>query len=1085
MILKSLLSGLFLLLSALPILRAGPLPDPLILSSDWKLQDAAKVPSKGEDISKSGFQTSGWYPATVPGTVLNTLVNNKVYPEPLYGENNRPDKIPETLCRTPYWYRTTFNAPPSYAGRTVWLNFDGINYTAEVWVNGTPVGKMKGAFARGIFDVSKLVKLGETATLAVLVTPQPNPGNPIEHTVYNGLGKNGGISAIDGPTFLCTMGWDWIPGIRDRATGIWQKVYLSAAGPVVIKDPFVSADLSLPKLDSADLKVEVTLQNGNDRPQTGVLKGTIGEGTEAVAFQQSVEVSATGCTVVTLTPAMKPALRLKNPKLWWPNGFGPQHLYPVNLSFEIDGTISDAAGFKLGIRKIAYTVPGTENLTLSVNGVPVVCTGGNWGLDEALKRIPRERLEAQIRMHKQANYTMIRNWVGQSTGEDFYDCCDRSGIMLWDEFFQPNPGDGPNPTDLESYLANCREKIVRFRNHPSIAVRCGRNEGHPPDNIDEPLRKMVAELVPGTHYQSSSTDGHGVHSGGPYRWRTPQEYYSADCAFKTEIGSVSIPTLEAVQAMMPKKDWEAINNDWVEHDLGRGAAGGDTYPGELNRRYGKAANLADFVRKGQLMNYEAFRSMYEGRLARMFNPTTGIITWMSNPAQPSFVWQLYSWDLEPNSALYATAKACELVHIMLNESPSKDKASGHVQVLNQQGHSLSGATASVAVYNLDGTLAYRHEQKVEAPASATSDLGAVAWPAKLSNVHFVQLKLLGSTGKAISENFYWRETPDQKGLQDLQSLPVVKLQASVKRHDAGGKCLLDVTLRNPAPGIALMVHLQLRRKADGERVLPVIYSDNYVSLTRGESKTITIEAAAADLKGEQPLVVLDGWNVDVIPVVAPASSGDCWIEPNKNALVSSWPVTSIAVKWFDGPLSKVKIQCGGGTSKDFRQDAGYDLGGNGRGVDAPTDISAVPATPTSLYKFGRVGECTYTLPMKPATKGYRVRLYFAETEFGPKPLPKSGRPKPKTEAKLQPKVPIKEPVGPEPDLTGKRLFGIDINDRPVLENFDIFVAAGGMNKAVMKEFPGIMPEKDGAIRIHFRPGSADQPKVHGIEVGPM
>ena len=931
------------------------------------------------------------------------------------------------------------------------------------------------------------MKPGETAALAVLVTPQPNPGNPIEHTVYNGLGKNGGISAIDGPTFLCTMGWDWIPGIRDRATGIWQKVFLSAAGPVTIKDPFVSAELSLPKLDSADLKVEVTLQNAKDRPQAGILKGTIGEGKDAIAFQRRVELSATGSTVVTLTPATTPELRLKNPQLWWPNGFGPQHLYPVRLSFEIAGTVSDAASFNLGIRKIAYTVPGSENLTLLVNGVPVVCKGGNWGLDEALKRIPRERLEAQIRMHQQANYTMIRNWVGQSTGEDFYDLCDRYGIMLWDEFFQPNPGDGPNPTDLEGYLANCREKIVRFRNHPSIAVRCGRNEGHPPDNIDEPLSKMVAELVPGTHYQSSSTDGRGVHSGGPYRWRTPQEYYSVDCAFKTEIGSVSIPTLEAVQAMMPKQDWEAINDDWVEHDLGRGAAAGDVYPGELNRRYGKALNLADFVRKGQLMNYEAFRSMYEGRLAKMFNPTTGIITWMSNPAQPSFVWQLYSWDLEPNSALYATAKGCEPVHIMLNESPSKDKNCGHVQVVNQSGNPLSGFTVSVAVYNMNGALAYRREQKLEAPPSATTDLGAVEWPANLSDVHFVQLKLLDAAGKTKSENFYWRCNPDGKRqLQDLQKLPVVKLQTSVKRSDTSdGRCIVEVTLRNPSPGIALMAHLQLRRKASGERVLPIFYSENYVSLLPGESKTITIEAALADLKGDQPLVVLDGWNVDVDPVAAPASSGACSIEPNKNALVSSWPVTGIAVKWFDGPLSQVKIQCGALSSKNFRQDAGYDLGVKGRGVDVPIDISAAPATPPSLYKFGRVGECTYTLPMKPAAKGYRVRLYFAETEFGPKPPPKSGKPEPKSKANSKPKVPAQVPAGPEPDLTGKRLFGIDINDKPFLENFDIFVAAGGRNKAVMKEFQGVMPGKDGAIRIHFRPGSADQPKVHGIEVGPM
>src|ERR1039458_8996781 len=246
-------------------------------------------------------------------------------------------------------------------------------------------------------------------------------------------------------------------------------------------------------------------------------------------------------------------------------------------------------------------------------------------------------------MHQIANYTMIRNWVGQSTSEDFYEMCDKYGIMLWDEFFQPNPGDGPNPTDLNVYLANVREKILRFRNHPAIAVWCARNEGYPPKEIDTALRKLMAELEPVRLYQPSSTAGRGVNSGGPYHWRTPREFYDFGEAFKTEIGTMSVPTLESIQGMMPEKDWETINDDWAEHDFAKGAQEGNLYPGILARRYGKITNLANFVRKAQLMNYEAYRAMYEGRNAQLFHPATAIITWMSHPAQPSFVWQLYHY----------------------------------------------------------------------------------------------------------------------------------------------------------------------------------------------------------------------------------------------------------------------------------------------------------------------------------------------------------------------------------------------------------------------------------------------------------
>ena len=259
---------------------------------------------------------------------------------------------------------------------------------------------------------------------------------------------------------------------------------------------------------------------------------------------------------------------------------GPQNLYPVHLAFEADGSESDATDFSVGVRKITYTAPGTDNLTVSVNGVRVMCKGGDWGMDEALKRIPRERLEAQVRMHQLANYTIIRNWVGQSTSEDLYELCDKYGIMLWDEFFEANPGDGPNPTDLDTYLANARDKMVRFRNHPSIAIWCGRNEGNPTKEINDGLKKLMPNWSPTGSISLTPAQGTGPTREAATTGKRPSSFTipSIGEVFKTEIGSVSIPTLESVHAMMPKKDWESINDDWAEHDLERGSSGGDQYP---------------------------------------------------------------------------------------------------------------------------------------------------------------------------------------------------------------------------------------------------------------------------------------------------------------------------------------------------------------------------------------------------------------------------------------------------------------------------------------------------------------------------
>jgi len=876
----STLAVLTSLLAPIAAIAKSAPTQPVPLSA-WQLQYAAKTPQSGADIAAPGFSTTGWLPATVPGTVLTTLVNNRIYPEPLYGENNRPEVIPESLARQSYWYRTQIEIPRSYTGQRVWLNFEGINYSATVWVNGAQVGTMRGAFSRGIFDITAHVTPGKPAAVAVLVAPQPHPGDPIEHTIHNGLGKNGGITAIDGPTFLSTIGWDWIPGIRDRDTGIWQKVFLSATGPVVVKDPLVTTDLPLPKIDSTDVGVKATVENVTDTAEKGILEGAIGN----IKFEQAVELAPHSNKLVSFDSKDTPALHVDHPRLWWPNGYGPQNLYTLHLSFKVGADVSDAQDVTFGVRKITYSVPDSEYLTISVNGVRVFIRGGDWGLDEALKRIPRERLDAQIHMHALANMNMIRNWVGQSTGEDFYEMCDKYGILLWDEFFQPNPADGPDPTDLDTYVANVREKILRFRNHPSIAVWCARNEGYPPPEIDAILRKQLAELESTRRYQPSSTDGAGVRSAGPYYWRTPREYYKiTDDYFKTETGSVSVPTLESIHGMMPKKDWETINDDWAEHDLARGAQQGDKYPIEMASRYGKIANLPDFVRKAQLMNYEAFRAMYEGRNAQLFHPLTGVITWMSDPAQPSFVWQIYHYDLEANSSLFGVRAAGEMQHIQFNES------NGQLQVINNLPEALNNAVAHVTVYNLDGTVAYQHETPVTAAPSSAANLGVIEFPAKLSAVHFLKLQLDNSAGKLVSRNFYWRSLPEHPDdFTDLAQLPTVTLEAKLDRKDADGRRIVTVTLHNPSKSIALMTHLQLRRQATGERVLPAFYDDNYVSLTPNETRAITIEAALSAFNDEDALVAVDGWNVHVNA----SSSSGVSISPNLDAQPDRWPVTGL------------------------------------------------------------------------------------------------------------------------------------------------------------------------------------------------
>lgn len=848
----------------------------------WQMQDASKVSESAEVVSTAKFHPDHWYPATVPGTVLTTLVNNGVYPEPLYGENMRA--IPESLNKTSYWYRASFEVPKSHKGLHTWLHFGGINYVAEISVNGHRVGTMKGAFIRGDFDVSDFVKPGKSAVLAVLVSPQPHPGVPHEHTVALGVGKNGGETALDGPTFLSTIGWDWLPAVRDRDTGIWLPVTLGATGPVIVKDPFVTSNLS-ESHDMAELHVSATLQNLTAKPVSGTITGVIQSqdgGSAAITFQKPVSVSANASSEIALDPQSTPELVMRNPKLWWPNGYGRQNLYTLTLKFNRGGTSSDVQVRQFGIRKIEYQVPDSENLTISVNGVRVMVRGGNWGLDEGMKRISRERLDAQFHLHALANMNMIRNWVGQSTSPDFYDAADKYGILLWDEFFQPNPGDGPDVADIDTYLANVTDKIMRYRNHPSIGVWCARNEGYPPKALDDQLKVLMARLDPTRIYQSNSAEGRGVSSHGPYYWRSPRFFYALNESFKTETGSVSIPTMESIQGMMPEKDWETINDDWAQHDMAAGAQRGNEFPKSLAERYGHIRNLADFVRKGQLATYEAFRAMYEGRNAEMFRQTTGVITWMSNPAQPSFVWQIYHYDLEPNAALYAVKKAAETVHVQLNE------ALRGIEIVNNRPTPLKDVKVTVLVYAFNGKLnSHKTYSVAQVPPSTAIKAAQIEVNARISPLYFVKLDLADSGGNLLSTNFYWQHVA-QDQLDGLTSLPTVTLDAEATAHTEGPNTILAITLRNNSSNVALLSHLQLHQKKSGRRVLPVFYSDNYISLVPGESRSLTIEAPTEALNGDEPLIEVDGFNVDVHEV-----QGSVSIVTNVNAQPSHWPASNI------------------------------------------------------------------------------------------------------------------------------------------------------------------------------------------------
>ncbi|MGE5644998.1 MAG: glycosyl hydrolase 2 galactose-binding domain-containing protein [Acidobacteriota bacterium] len=819
-----------------PAVRDGRLD---LAGGAWKVQRASLVTAGGEALSKPGFADADWVVATVPGTVLSSYWNAGALADPNYGDNQL--YISDSFFASDFWYRDEFVAPPAAPGRRFALNFDGINWKADVYLNGAKLGRIEGGFTRAQFDVTSLVRPGAQNALAVLIVKNATPGSVKEKT-FEHPDFNGGPLGADNPTYHASIGWDWIPTIRGRNAGIWNDVYLTTSGPVTIQNPFVRTALPLPDTSRADVTIEATLRNHEPQPVSGTLRANFG----SLNFEQPVTIEAGAEKKIAFNPQ-----RLDNPKLWWPAGYGDPNLYPVKLEFvAASGAVSDAKAFQAGVRQFAYSVDGAA-LRMWINGKRFVPRGGNWGFGESNLRYRAREYDAAVRYHRDMNFTMIRNWVGQIGDDEFYEACDRYGIVVWQDFWLANPSDGPDPDDNALFLRNVRDTVLRIRNHASIGLYCGRNEGYPPKPLEDGIRQALGELHPGLYYIPSSADD--VVSGhGPYAAQPLKKYFEPqkDVKFHSEMGMPNIVTLDSLRAMMPADQAWPQGRMWGIHDFSlNGAQGGKSFRERIEKSYGGADNLEDWVTLAQFANYEGYRAMFEAQnRARM-----GLLIWMSHPTWPSFVWQTYDYYFDTSAAYFGAKKASEPLHIQWNPVTEE------IAVVNETGRAAAGLTARIEILNMTGERKWEKTVAADNPEDSTTVIATMEYPAGLTPVHFLRLKLTRGS-ETVSENFYWRGTEDGN-FRALRELPKVKLDATTRAERQGARWLLTTELRNPAREPALMVRVKAVREKSGDRILPALYSDNYVALMPGESKVIRTELADADTRGEAPRVVVEGFNV--------------------------------------------------------------------------------------------------------------------------------------------------------------------------------------------------------------------------------
>ncbi|MBD2723118.1 beta-mannosidase [Hymenobacter armeniacus] len=881
-----------------------PTPDgSFLLRHGWELTPANAVKADGAAISTPGFSSASWYNATVPGTVLGTLVDQGVYPDPYLGLNNL--HIPDSLSRQAWWYRTAFAVPAREKNKTVWLQFQGINYAAEVWLNGRKVGTMQGAFKRGRFDISSLVSRTGPNALAVHILPPPNPGIPHEESARTGQGPNGGLHALDGPAFISSEGWDWVPGIRDRNMGLWQDVSLKFTDDVTLQHPQVITDLPLPDTTRADLTIRTEVANHGRQARTVTLKGEI----EGISFSQKVSLQAGEQKTVAFTPAQFPQLRLVKPHLWWPNGYGAPALYPLRLTVAENGRVSDQQTLRFGIRELSYEMTvdgpaqpgqrvefnplavknpaqllfdntkrrevepgvwvaslrlGTEAaallpvpapaaapyLVLKVNGQRIYCKGGNWGMDDGMKRVSRAHLEPYFKLHQNAHFNMIRNWTGESTEEAFYDLADEYGMLIWNDFWISTEGYNLEPTNNALFLDNAQDIVRHFRNHPSIAIWCPRNEGYAPVPLEDALASLIMQ-EDGTRFYQGNSRNLNLRPSGPWHYfKSPVDYFNNNAqGFTTEIGTFSVPEAETIRKFIPKADLWPVSDTWYYHDFHE-EQGQKDYIAAANSRYGASAGVDEFAAKLQFLNYDSHRAIFEAWNSKLWHNTSGVLLWMTHPAWPSMIWQTYTYDYQTHASYYGAQKACEPIHAQMNLHDNC------VVVINSSLKTIKDATVQVKAFALDGKELFAQQQRVQVAANQLTTAFTPELPASPAGPYLVRVQLLSPTGAVISRNEYWKAEND--AFQSFARQPPVQAACKITARDASAR-KLTFRVSNPAPTAALNVRFVLLGK-DQQPILPAYFSDAYFTLLPNESRLITVEYPEG-LKAQDLSVASGGFNV--------------------------------------------------------------------------------------------------------------------------------------------------------------------------------------------------------------------------------
>ena len=844
-------------------------PSKNLLHENWKTKRAVDVLIDGTVITGPSFRPEGWLDAVVPGTILTTLLHNNLVPDPFFGMNNNfiPDINDTGRDYYTYWFYNEFEIPQVNTGQEVWLCFRGLNYFAEIFLNGKRVNTRthEGMFLREKYLITQYLNSGKPNKLAVWIAPPDPVGDATA-----GQGGDGTIGRNVGMQF--TAGWDWICPVRDRNTGIWDQVSVEITGAVDLRNPFIETrvpGIRFPggKQDPAFVRTSAELKNVSGQTVNGILKIEI----EGISKSVNITLNPFEEKVVAFSE-----IKIVNPLLWWPNGIGSQSLYNIKIELtDRSGTKMDSEEITFGIRETGnYFDPEIRARVFTVNGQKVFIKGGNWIASDALLRLNEKRYDHEIRLHAEMNMNMIRVWGGGLTERpEFYNACDKYGILVWQDIWITGDCNGEwndqskkdsqarrksYPDDHNLFIESMTDQIKMLRNHPSLYLWCGGNETYPPPDILETLEKDIfPRYDPGRFFLDKSTSPKlmtntiGGVGDGPYGIREPEKIFTErSFPFNPETGSIGIPNFEGLLKIIPQEELlppgSRASGSWLYHKF---------LPlQDFPNRYGRVKDIRDFCLKAQIVSYEQYRALQEGFNYKMWDWYSGMLVWKNQNPWTALRGFFYDYFLDYTGGYFGYRHGAAPVHIQLNLNDSV------VCVLNQTTGIFKNITAVSSLYDIHGRLIHEDKNSVELNPNDLILLDRIDLPDKNDGVFFLKL-LLADKDSVIDENLYWL-SGKPNSYEKLNELGKTTVETDIKKGNDG---ISLVTVSNPGNETAFFIRLKITGIND-ELILPSFFSDNYFTLLPGEKKLVNLQLSEEnrDNKNGEFKLVVEGWNVNAV-----------------------------------------------------------------------------------------------------------------------------------------------------------------------------------------------------------------------------